>query len=152
MDIPDETSEYLHAHYWNERFKHEDCYEWLGAYDSFKDELHRYLEKEAKESSESSLSDYSFDRILVIGNGNSYMGQSVSLDEKLCKHTSGCTITDIAPVVVDKSSEKARLSNSQLTSTSWAVCDMLRMPFKDHSVDLIIEKGKLWWHVWDSIA
>lgn len=142
MEIPENTSEYLSADYWNERFKVEPKYEWLGEYsdNDMREKIHRHLECGGKGSSTTSA-----DVVLVVGNGNSQMGQRVALDKKVTTSPSGCCITDISPVVVEKSREGAKAATGHqkhLRSTSWAVCDMLRLPFKDNSVDLIIEKGR----------
>jgi ubiquinone/menaquinone biosynthesis C-methylase UbiE len=139
MEIPENTSEYLSADYWNERFKVEPKYEWLGEYsdNDMREKIHKHLERDGGGSAAS-------DVVLVIGNGNSQMGQRVALDDKVTFSPSGCCITDISPVVVAKSRENAKGgSQKQLRTTSWAVCDMLHLPYKDDSVDLIIEKGAM---------
>jgi len=158
MEIPENTTEYLSPTYWNERFKVEDAYEWLGSYECFAPELRQYLREERQSGDAPGPSLGSFDRVLVVG--NSRMGQRVALDRELVSEPEACCITDIAPVVVDKSRENARLgrfgagaaaagdgkdeeADPRLARASWAVCDMLNMPFRSHSIDLIIEKGAM---------
>ncbi len=154
MEIPESTREYLSPTYWNERFKVEDAYEWLGSYECFAPKLHQYLGEEER-GGEAAPGPGPFDRVLVVGNGNSQMGQRVALDRGLVSEPEACCITDIAPVVVDKSRENARAgffgagggreedADPRLARVSWAVCDMLNMPFRSHSIDLIIEKGAM---------
>ena len=129
MEIPDKTSDYLSPEYWNERFKTEERKEWLGEYKHFASLIHRELG-----SSEAAAAT----TCLVVGNGNSLMGQSVAKDRNTVLSPESTIITDIAPVCVYKSREK---EEEETTANCWAICDMLRLPFRENSVDLIIEKG-----------
>mmetsp|Transcript_1068 Transcript_1068/g.4061 ORF Transcript_1068/g.4061 Transcript_1068/m.4061 type:complete len:279 (-) Transcript_1068:4-840(-) len=133
MGIPDKTSDYLSPEYWNERFKTEEAYEWLGSYENFAPLIRDYLSESPGPPPQS---------VLVVGNGNSTMGQSVAQDARVAGGgPAACCITDISPVVVAKSRDRSRGGLS--SSVSWAVCDMLRMPYRDSSFDLIVEKGAM---------
>lgn len=135
MEIPKKTSEYLSPTYWNERFKTEESYEWLGEYENFAPILRRYLEESSYPQPQTCL---------VVGNGNSTMGQSLALDSKVIRYgAQTVSITDISPVVVSKSREKAGRDGGKVSRTSWAVCDMLCLPYRDKSLDLIVEKGAM---------
>lgn len=44
--LPDDNSRYKDVEYWDERYKTEQCYDWLGSFSKVKHLLEKYIKKE----------------------------------------------------------------------------------------------------------
>nr|XP_020451590.1 endothelin-converting enzyme 2-like [Monopterus albus] len=118
--IPDDNSRYKDVDYWDERYKTEQCYDWLGCFSKFKHILEKHVKKE--------------DSILILGCGNS----SMSSDMYRAGYHS---ITNIDYSAVCISAMSARYSDCP--GMTWHQMDVRRLSFPDTSFDVILEKATL---------
>lgn len=109
--------------YWDARFAEEEEYEWFRQYSTFR----HLVERSCDPSS----------RILVVGCGNSRLSEDLVTVSGLKRVTS----TDLSEVVVSRM--RAAALARGVPEITWAVADMLALPFSDASFDIVIEKGTL---------
>ncbi|CDO97094.1 unnamed protein product [Coffea canephora] len=120
--LPASASAYLDPHYWDDRFSHEEHYEWFKDYSHFR---HLILDHINPASS-----------VLELGCGNS----------QLCEGLYGDGITeltciDLSPVAVEKM--KQRLISKGYKDIQVLEADMLDLPFANGCFDVVIEKGTM---------
>ncbi|XP_034412293.1 EEF1A lysine methyltransferase 4 isoform X1 [Cyclopterus lumpus] len=118
--LPDDNSRYKDIDYWDERYKTEQCFDWLGSFSKFQHLLEKHVHKE--------------DSILILGCGNS----SMSGDMYSASYHS---ITNIDYSSVCISTMKARYSDC--VGMTWHQMDVRQLSFPDASFDVIIEKATL---------
>ena len=121
--LPPANAGYLEPAYWDARFSEEETYEWFREYESFR----HLVERSCAPSS----------RILVVGCGNSRLSEDLVTVSGLQNVTS----TDLSEVVVERM--RAAALARGVPEVTWAVADMLALPFPEASFDVIIEKGTL---------
>ncbi|KAH7664981.1 Endothelin-converting enzyme 1 protein [Dioscorea alata] len=119
---PRTVSDYLDPHYWNERFKSEEHYEWFKDYSHFQHLLRRHIHPS-----------YS---VLELGCGNSRLCEELFKDG-----VTDITCIDLSDVAVNRMRE--RLLVSGLHGIKVLQADMLELPFSSQSFDLVIEKGTM---------
>ncbi len=114
-----DNGKYASVEYWNDRYKTEREYDWLGDYNRFKHLINKYVDnKQAK--------------ILMVGCGNSTLSQSMFLDGY-----TNIISTDISEVCIQN--QKLALPHLQ-----WEVADITNLhQFKDGQFDAVIEKATL---------
>ncbi|KAH9614014.1 hypothetical protein KSS87_022803 [Heliosperma pusillum] len=119
---PPSALTYLDPLYWNERFDKEQHYEWFKDYSHFR---HLILEHIKPHSS-----------VLELGCGNSQLSEEMHKDG-----ITNITCTDLSPVAVHNL--HTRLSSKGFKEIKAMVADMLDLPFKDETFDVVIEKGTM---------
>ncbi|KAM7400742.1 hypothetical protein PAMA_005096 [Pampus argenteus] len=118
--LPDDNSRYKDVDYWDERYKTEQCYDWLGSFSRFQHLLEKHVKKE--------------DSILILGCGNSSMsGDMYSAGYR--------SITNIDYSSVCISTMSAR--HSGCPGMTWHQMDVRELSFPDASFDVILEKATL---------
>ncbi|XP_037643673.1 EEF1A lysine methyltransferase 4 [Sebastes umbrosus] len=118
--VPDDNSRYKDVDYWDERYKTEQSYDWLGCFSKFKHLLEKHVQKE--------------DSILILGCGNSSMSGDM--------YSAGYhSITNIDYSSVCISAMSAR--NSDCPGMTWHQMDMRELSFPDASFDVVLEKATL---------
>ena len=120
MELPENNVIYKKKEYWDERFEHEDAYDWLVTFDQMKNSLLKHLK--------------SSDRILMLGCGNSTL--SGDLYDAGYKNIVNM---DYSPIVIDRMREKYA-DRSEMT---WEVMDMKDLTFESNSFDIVLDKGSL---------
>uniref|UniRef100_A0A3P9L1V2 EEF1A lysine methyltransferase 4 n=1 Tax=Oryzias latipes TaxID=8090 RepID=A0A3P9L1V2_ORYLA len=118
--LPDKNSQYNDVVYWDERYKTEQSYDWLGSFSKFQHLLEKVVKKE--------------DSILMLGCGNS----SLSGDMYDAGYHNIINI-DYSSVCIDTMSARY----SSCPSMSWHQMDVRKLSFCDASFDVIIEKATL---------
>ncbi|XP_054870839.1 EEF1A lysine methyltransferase 4 isoform X1 [Amphiprion ocellaris] len=118
--LPDNNSRYKDVEYWDERYKTEQCYDWLGSFSKFQHLLEKIVKKE--------------DSILILGCGNSSMSGDMY-------HAGYRTITNVDYSSVCISAMKERYSNCP--GMTWHQMDVRQLSFPDASFDVILEKATL---------
>ncbi|XP_041658276.1 EEF1A lysine methyltransferase 4 [Cheilinus undulatus] len=118
--LPDDNSRYKDVDYWDERYKTEQCYDWLGSFSKFQHLLQKHVNKK--------------DSILILGCGNS----SMSSDMYKAGYRS---ITNIDYSSVCISAMSAR--HSDCPGMSWHQMDIRQLSFPDASFDVVLEKATL---------
>lgn len=119
-NLPSCNTEYKDPSYWNQRFEHEDCYEWLVDYNEIKSSLHRILQSFDKSS-----------KFLQLGCGNSNFAIDLYRDGY-----KDITNIDISEVCVEKMSVK-------YPELKFRTMDMTKMEFAENTFDVVIEKASL---------
>ncbi|XP_029380795.1 EEF1A lysine methyltransferase 4 isoform X2 [Echeneis naucrates] len=118
--MPDDNSRYKDVDYWDERYKTEQCYDWLGDFSNFQHLLEKHVKKE--------------DRILILGCGNSSMSGDM--------YSAGyCSIANIDYSSVCISTMTARYSNCP--GMTWHQMDVRQLCFPSMCFDVILEKATL---------
>nr|XP_019954471.1 PREDICTED: endothelin-converting enzyme 2-like [Paralichthys olivaceus]XP_019954479.1 PREDICTED: endothelin-converting enzyme 2-like [Paralichthys olivaceus] len=118
--VPDDNSQYKDVDYWDERYKKEQCYDWLGDFSKIKHLLETHIKKD--------------DSILILGCGNSSMSGEM--------YTAGYrSITNIDYSSVCISTMAARYSDCP--GMTWREMDMRQLCFPGTSFDVILEKATL---------
>ncbi|KAM9323157.1 EEF1A lysine methyltransferase 4 [Pholidichthys leucotaenia] len=118
--LPDNNSRYKDIEYWDERYKTEQNYDWLGNFSKFQHILEKHVKKE--------------DSILILGCGNSSMSGDM--------YSAGYhTITNIDYSSVCISSMSAKYSHCP--GITWHQMDVRQLSFPDASFDVILEKATL---------
>ncbi|XP_069562357.1 EEF1A lysine methyltransferase 4 [Brachyistius frenatus] len=118
--LPDNNSRYKDVAYWDERYKTEQCYDWLGSFSRVQHLLEKCVQKE--------------DSILILGCGNSSMSGDM--------YSAGYqTITNIDYSSVCISAMSARYSNCP--GMTWHQMDVRQLSFPNVSFDVILEKATL---------
>uniref|UniRef100_UPI0037E830F5 EEF1A lysine methyltransferase 4 n=1 Tax=Semicossyphus pulcher TaxID=241346 RepID=UPI0037E830F5 len=118
--LPDDNSRYKDVDYWDERYKTEQCYDWLGSFSKFEHLLEKHVKKE--------------DSILILGCGNSSMsGDMYSAGYR--------SITNVDYSSVCISTMSAR--HSDCPGMSWHQMDVRQLAFPDASFDVVLEKATL---------
>ncbi|XP_035526376.1 EEF1A lysine methyltransferase 4 isoform X1 [Morone saxatilis] len=118
--VPDDNSRYKDVDYWDERYKTEQSYDWLGNFSKFHHILEKHIEKE--------------DPILILGCGNSSMSGDM--------YSAGYhSITNIDYSSVCISTMSARYSHCP--GMTWHEMDVRQLSFPDASFDVILEKATL---------
>ncbi|KAF3699290.1 Endothelin-converting enzyme 2 [Channa argus] len=118
--LPDDNSKYKDVDYWNERYKTEQCYDWLGSFSKFRHLLENHVKKE--------------ESILILGCGNSSMSNDM--------YTAGyhsITNIDYSTVCINK----MRARYSDCPGMTWHQMDVRKLSFPDASFDVILEKATL---------
>ncbi|KAM3604309.1 uncharacterized protein V6R79_009320 [Siganus canaliculatus] len=118
--LPDDNSRYKDVDYWDERYKTEQSYDWLGGFSKFQHLLEKHVKKE--------------DSILILGCGNS----SLSGDMYSAGYHS---ITNIDYSSVCISTMSARYSDCP--GMSWHEMDIRQLSFPAASFDVVLEKATL---------
>ncbi|XP_036940756.1 EEF1A lysine methyltransferase 4 isoform X1 [Acanthopagrus latus] len=118
--LPDNNSRYKDVDYWDERYKTEQSYDWLGSFSKFQHILENHVKKE--------------DSILMLGCGNS----SLSGDMYIAGFRS---ITNIDYSSVCISTMSAR--HSDCPGMTWHEMDVRQLSFPDASFDVVLEKATL---------
>ncbi|XP_056246287.1 EEF1A lysine methyltransferase 4 [Seriola aureovittata] len=118
--MPDDNSRYKDVDYWDERYKTEQCYDWLGGFSKFQHLLEEHVKKE--------------DSILILGCGNSSMSGDM--------YSAGYhSITNIDYSSVCISTMTARYSDC--LGMTWHQMDVRQLCFPAASFDVILEKATL---------
>lgn len=118
--LPDDNSRYKDVDYWDERYKTEPCYDWLGCFSKFQHLLENHIKKE--------------DSILILGCGNSSMSGDM--------YSAGYhSITNMDYSSVCISTMSARYSDCP--GMTWHQMDVSQLSFPDASFDVILEKATL---------
>ncbi|XP_072220320.1 EEF1A lysine methyltransferase 4 [Leuresthes tenuis] len=118
--LPDDNSRYKDVAYWDERYKTEQTYDWLGSLSKFQHLLGKLIKKD--------------DSILILGCGNSSMSGDM--------YNAGYhAITNIDYSSVCISNMRARYSDCP--SMTWHQMDVRQLSFSDASFDVILEKATL---------
>ncbi|GLD73302.1 endothelin-converting enzyme 2-like isoform X1 [Lates japonicus] len=118
--MPDDNSRYKDVDYWDERYKTEQCYDWLGSFSKFQHLLEEHVKKE--------------DGILILGCGNSSMSSDM--------YSAGYrSITNIDYSSVCISTMAAR--HSDCPGMTWHQMDVRQLCFPGASFDVILEKATL---------
>ncbi|XP_030016789.1 EEF1A lysine methyltransferase 4 [Sphaeramia orbicularis] len=118
--LPDDNSRYKDVDYWDERYKTEQCYDWLGNFSKFEHLLGDHVKKE--------------DTILILGCGNS----SMSGDMYRAGYHS-ITNIDYSSVCINT----MRTRHSDCPGMTWHQMDVRQLSFPDASFDVILEKATL---------
>ncbi|XP_026168459.1 EEF1A lysine methyltransferase 4 [Mastacembelus armatus] len=118
--LPDDNSRYKDVDYWDERYKTEQCYDWLGSFSKIKHLLEQHIKKD--------------ESILMLGCGNS----SLSGDMYSAGYHS-ITNIDYSSVCINTMS--ARYSNCP--GMTWHQMDVCQLCFSDASFDVVLEKATL---------
>ncbi|XP_070830655.1 EEF1A lysine methyltransferase 4 [Chaetodon trifascialis] len=118
--LPDDNSRYKYIDYWDERYKTEQSYDWLGCFSKFQHLLEEHIKKE--------------DSILILGCGNS----SMSADMYSAGYRSIANI-DYSSVCISTMSER----HSDCPGMTWHEMDIRQLSFPDASFDVILEKATL---------
>ncbi|XP_034051833.1 EEF1A lysine methyltransferase 4 [Gymnodraco acuticeps] len=118
--LPDDNSRYNDVDYWDERYKTEQSFDWLGCFSKFKHLLEKHVKQE--------------DSILILGCGNSSMsGDMYSAGYR--------SITNIDYSSVCISTMGARYSHCP--GMTWQQMDVRQLSFPEASFDVILEKATL---------
>ncbi|XP_018532354.1 EEF1A lysine methyltransferase 4 isoform X2 [Lates calcarifer] len=118
--MPDDNSRYKDVDYWDERYKTEQCYDWLGSFSKFQHLLEEHVKKE--------------DGILILGCGNSSMSSDM--------YSAGYrSITNIDYSSVCISTMAARYNDCP--GMTWHQMDVRQLCFPAASFDVILEKATL---------
>ncbi|KAE8290983.1 hypothetical protein D5F01_LYC10576 [Larimichthys crocea] len=118
--LPDDNSRYKDVDYWDERYKTEQSYDWLGSFCKFQHLLEKHIGKD--------------DSILILGCGNS----SMSSDMYIAGYHS---ITNIDYSSVCISTMSAR--HSDCPGMTWHEMDVQQLSFPDATFDVVLEKATL---------
>ncbi|XP_061776170.1 EEF1A lysine methyltransferase 4 isoform X2 [Nerophis ophidion] len=118
--IPEDNRQYKSVDYWDERYKVEESYDWLGGFSKIRHILEKYIKKD--------------DSILVLGCGNS----SVSADMYDAGYRS-ITNIDYSSVCISTMSAK----HADRPGMSWRQMGMSQLSFPDASFDVVLEKATL---------
>ncbi|XP_034039563.1 EEF1A lysine methyltransferase 4 [Thalassophryne amazonica] len=118
--LPEDNSRYKDVDYWDERYKTEQGYEWLGSFSKFQHLVEKHIKKD--------------DSILVLGCGNS----SMSADMYSAGYHS-ITNIDFSSVCISAMSAR----HSDCPGMSWQQMDMSQLSFRDESFDVVLEKATL---------
>ncbi|KAF6728467.1 Endothelin-converting enzyme 2 [Oryzias melastigma] len=118
--LPDKNSQYNDVVYWDERYKTEQSYDWLGSFSKLQHLLEKVIKKD--------------DSILMLGCGNS----SLSGDMYDAGYHN-ITNIDYSSVCIETMSARY----SRCTSMTWQTMDVRELSFCDASFDVIIEKATL---------
>ncbi|KAM3865946.1 EEF1A lysine methyltransferase 4 [Diretmus argenteus] len=118
--VPDDNSRYKDVDYWDERYKTEQSFDWLGRFSNFQHLLDPHIKKD--------------DSILVLGCGNSAM----SGDMYNAGYRS-ITNIDYSSVCIDTMSARHR----DCPGMSWHQMDVRQLAFPDASFDVVLEKATL---------
>ncbi|XP_060690089.1 EEF1A lysine methyltransferase 4 [Hemiscyllium ocellatum] len=119
-NLPISNSRYKDRNYWDERYHHEETYEWFGAFSRFE-----HLLKEEIQTDET---------ILVLGCGNS----SLSYELFMSGYRS-ITNIDFSAICIEKMASKY----ATCSGMEWKVMDARALQFEDESFDVVLEKGTL---------
>ncbi|XP_068455459.1 EEF1A lysine methyltransferase 4 [Clinocottus analis] len=118
--LPDNNSGYQDVDYWDERYKTERCFDWLGSFSKFQPLLEKHVHVE--------------DSILILGCGNS----SMSGDMYRAGYRSVTNI-DYSSVCI----RAMRARHAGCPGMTWHQMDARRLSFPDASFDVVIEKATL---------
>ncbi|XP_076000712.1 EEF1A lysine methyltransferase 4 [Genypterus blacodes] len=118
--LPAHNSMYKAADYWDERYKKEENYEWLGDFSKFRHLLEKHMKKE--------------DSILVLGCGNSGMS-----GEMYAAGYRSITNIDYSSVCIGAMSAR----HGDCPGMTWHQMDMRQLAFPDGSFDVVLEKATL---------
>ncbi|XP_028987882.1 EEF1A lysine methyltransferase 4 [Betta splendens] len=118
--LPDDNSRYKDVEYWDERYRTEQCYDWLGSFSKFQHILEKHVRKD--------------ESILILGCGNS----SMSGDMYGAGYRSIANV-DYSSVCIGAMSARHR----GCTGMSWHQMDVRRLGFPDTAFDVVLEKATL---------
>ncbi|XP_029930542.1 EEF1A lysine methyltransferase 4 [Myripristis murdjan] len=118
--MPDDNSRYKDVDYWEERYKTEQCFDWLGDFSKFQHLLEGHMKKD--------------DSILVLGCGNSTMSGEMYSAGYRC-----ITNIDYSSVCITNMSAR----HKDCPGMSWHQMDMRQLSFPDASFDVVLEKATL---------
>lgn len=121
MDFsPDDNSKYKDVAYWDQRYRTECCYDWLGNFSKFQHILETLVKRE--------------DSILILGCGNS----SLSADMYSAGYHA-ITNIDYSSNCISTMSAK----HSDCPGMTWHQMDVRQLLFPDASFDIVLEKATL---------
>lgn len=116
-----EREKFKTKHYWDERYKNEETFDWFGELSSFEHLLFQHLNPT--------------DRILNLGCGNSSL--STSLYMKGYQHIDNI---DFSSTVISKMKEQTLI---KMPNMKWHVMDMLDLKFDSETYDVVLDKGSI---------
>ncbi|KAF0971807.1 hypothetical protein FDP41_010030 [Naegleria fowleri] len=120
---PENTHDYKHKWYWDQRFEKEDHYDWLGTFQQWKPYLEPYLTAHHSKQQV---------KILIVGCGNSTLSEDMYKDGY---HS--ITNMDYSHTVI----EKMKLKHPNM---EWIEMDMMDMKgFADCTFDIVLDKGTM---------
>jgi len=119
-NLPDKNADYARLDYWNDRYTHEEIFEWCKSYSSFK----HLIDEHVKRS----------DKILMLGCGNSELSEEMYRDGY---HS--ITNIDYSPVVI----ENMKNRSPEAQSMQWMIMDVQELRFDAGQFDVVIEKATL---------
>ncbi|XP_041030866.1 EEF1A lysine methyltransferase 4 isoform X1 [Carcharodon carcharias] len=117
---PSSHLRYKDRDYWDERYRHEETFEWFGAFSRFE-----HLLKEEIRGDEA---------ILILGCGNS----SMSYDMFMSGYRS-ITNIDFSATCIEKMASKY----ASCSGMEWKIMDAKALEFENESFDVVLEKGTL---------
>ncbi|XP_078420183.1 EEF1A lysine methyltransferase 4 isoform X2 [Cetorhinus maximus] len=117
---PSSNLRYKDRDYWDERYRHEETFEWFGALPRFE-----HLLKEEIRGHEA---------ILILGCGNS----SMSYDMFMSGYRS-ITNIDFSATCIEKMASKY----ASCSGMEWKIMDAKALEFENESFDVVLEKGTL---------
>ncbi|XP_067851251.1 EEF1A lysine methyltransferase 4 [Heptranchias perlo] len=118
--LPSSNSQYKDQDYWDDRYRHEETFEWFGAFSHFE-----HLLKEEIQRDES---------ILILGCGNS----SLSYDMFMSGYRS-ITNIDFSAICIEKMATKY----ASCSGMEWKVMDAKALEFENESFNVVLEKGTI---------
>ncbi|KAF7127056.1 hypothetical protein RHSIM_Rhsim11G0172700 [Rhododendron simsii] len=119
---PSTALAYLDPHYWDQRFAHEEHYEWFKEYSHFRHLIRQHVEPNSS--------------VLEVGCGNSQLCEELYKDG-----ITEITCIDLSAVAVEKMQK--RLQSKGYKEIKVLEADMLDLPFGNECFDVVIEKGTM---------
>ncbi|KAG5526566.1 hypothetical protein RHGRI_032747 [Rhododendron griersonianum] len=119
---PSTALAYLDPHYWDQRFAHEEHYEWFKEYSHFRHLIQQHVEPNSS--------------VLEVGCGNSQLCEELYKDG-----ITEITCIDLSAVAVEKMQKKLLFKGYKEIKVLEA--DMLDLPFGNECFDVVIEKGTM---------
>ncbi|PSS29397.1 Endothelin-converting enzyme 2 region like [Actinidia chinensis var. chinensis] len=119
---PSTALAYLDPHYWDQRFAHEEHYEWFKDYSHFRHLIQQHVHPNSS--------------VLELGCGNSQLCEELYKDG-----VTDITCTDLSAVAVERMQK--RLLSKGYKEIKVLEADMLDLPFSNESFDVVIEKGTM---------
>ncbi|EFC35528.1 predicted protein [Naegleria gruberi] len=146
---PEDTNEYKFKHYWDSRFEKEEQYDWLGTYSQWKQYLtpillstntttttiinNNTINNNTTDDNNNTINEKKKElKILIIGCGNSTLGQDMYMDG----------YTNI--INMDYSSKVIEKMKLKYPNMEWIEMDMLDMKgFENETFDIVLDKGTM---------
>lgn len=119
---PSTALAYLDPHYWDQRFAHEEHYEWFKDYSHFRHLIQQHVKPVSS--------------VLEVGCGNSQLCEELYKDG-----ITDITCIDLSAVAVEKMQK--RVLSKGYKEIKVLEADMLDLPFSKECFDVVIEKGTM---------